>query len=777
MNIPLFAKNRGLYFWIIHEINADFYGFREEIMKILHIAGGGDRGGAKTHILALCSRLKDQHTLKLLSMRKGEFAQDAQKAGIDTLAIQSGFPLRDFLLARDAARQFQPDIVHCHGAKANTVGIFLKLTLGCTVITTVHSDYKLDYMHSFLRRQTFGRLNSAALRLMDYHVTVSDTFKKMLIQRSFRPSRIQTIYNGLDFTQKTPDFDREEYLRQQGLNYTPGDVVMGIAARLTPVKDIPTLLQAFAKARQEEKRLKLLIGGDGEDMDKLKALASQLGVSDSVCFCGWVSDIGRFFKSCDIDVLCSISESFPYSILEGVKEGCAVITSDVGGMHKLIDQGENGFIFQPGDVDTFASYMVRLCQDENLRRLFGQRLLEKASRIYSLEGMAARQSQIYEYIQAREARGKRNGIVICGAYGRGNSGDEAILGAIISAMKELDPLSPLTVMTRKPAETRLLHEVDAVYTFHLFRFRRAMRRARLFINGGGSLIQDATSSRSLYFYLYTIYIAHKLGCKVQMYGCGVGHVSRPFNRRLAGQVLNRSVDIITLRDTISQQELGDMHVVKPDIRLAADPATILAPASPQEADRFLSSHGVPVDGKYFCLALRPWGTFHDFEVFAKAAEYAYHKYGLTALLLPIEVPRDLHACKQVASRLHTPHYVLGDAPEDVRLTIALLKKMRLLCGMRLHSIVFSAVARTPCLAVSYDIKVSGFMSYIGQSDRCCTLEQVSENWLCQQIDQLMDKENPEGAEAVCRKLAELEQENRKAAASLLGIPFPPADHS
>ena len=56
---------------------------------------------------------------------------------------------------------------------------------------------------------------------------------------------------------------------------------------------------------------------------------------------------------------------------------------------------------------------------------------------------------------------------------------------------------------------------------------------------------------------------------------------------------------------------------------------------------------------------------------------------------------------------------------------------------------------------------------------CCTLEQVSENWLCQQIDQLMDKENPEGAEAVCRKLAELEQENRKAAASLLGIPFPP----
>ena len=141
------------------------------------------------------------------------------------------------------------------------------------------------------------------------------------------------------------------------------------------------------------------------------------------------------------------------------------------------------------------------------------------------------------------------------------------------------------------------------------------------------------------------------------------------------------------------------------------------------------------------------------------------------------MPRDLHACKQVAARLHTPHYVLGDAPEDVRLTIALLKKMRLLCGMRLHSIVFSAVARTPCLAVSYDIKVSGFMSYIGQSDRCTTLEQVSESWLCQQIDQLMEKENPEAADEICQKLADMERENRKAAATLLGIPFPPSSNS
>ena len=138
-----------------------------------------------------------------------------------------------------------------------------------------------------------------------------------------------TIYNGLDFSVKTTVADRAEYLKSIGLEYDENDVIIGIPARLNPVKDIPTLLSAFAKAKEKNKNLKLLIGGDGEDMQKLKAQASKLRISDSVAFLGWVEDVPRFFSVCDIDVLCSISESFPYSILEGIREGCAVITSDV----------------------------------------------------------------------------------------------------------------------------------------------------------------------------------------------------------------------------------------------------------------------------------------------------------------------------------------------------------------------------------------------------------------------------------------------------------------
>lgn len=101
--------------------------------------------------------------------------------------------------------------------------------------------------------------------------------------------------------------------------------------------------------------------------------------------------------------------------------------------------------------------------------------------------------------------------------------------------------------------------------------------------------------------------------------------------------------------------------------------------------------------------------------------------------------------------------------------MAVLRQMRIVCGMRLHSIVFSAAACAPCMAVSYDIKVSGFMRYIGLADRCQPLSSVTEDWLCRQIDELMQGQDLEAAQAIRDKLVDLEMENRRAAAQLLGL--------
>ncbi len=732
-------------------------------MKIFHVAGGGDRGGAKTHILALCSRLKERYDLTLVSLRSGDFPDSAREAGIRTETFFSWFVPYDYFRLIRKVRREKPDIVHCHGAKANIAGLLVKLFCGTTVITTVHSDYQLDYMNSAAKRLTIGAMNARALRHLDYYVTVSELFKSMLISRDFDPHKCMSIYNGLDFSEKATPYDKGEWLRRSGIDYEEGDVVLGILARLTPVKDIPTLLQAFAKARQGNPRLKLLIGGDGEDTEALKTQAHELGLGKSVSFMGWVTDVPHFFASCDIDVLCSISESFPYSILEGIREGCAVITSDVGGMSRLIDSGENGYIFQPKDVDTFANYMLELSLDEEKRRRFAEKLYEKASVLYSLDSMAYTQSRIYEDIARLQQAPKRREVLICGAYGKGNSGDEAILRAIIASMRSIDPHIPLTVMTRKPEETRLLYGVRAIYTFDVPLFLRAAGKTKLFINGGGSLIQDSTSSRSLYYYLFTIWAARLRGARVLMYGCGIGHVEKPLNRKVAKLILDHPSHVITLRDAISRQELLDMGITKPDVRDSADPALSLEPAADEAACLYLRKHDLDPEGKYLCISLRPWKEFDNYAPFAEAADYARERYGLETVFMPIEDPTDLAPSRLTAQMMRNGSHLLP-APQQVELTMAVLRRMQLMCAMRLHALVFSAAANTPFIAVSYDIKVSSFMQYVGNPS-CCELRNVTGQFLREHIDRVMADPAPYRDNAA--RLRTMESQNNKAAREML----------
>lgn len=173
-------------------------------------------------------------------------------------------------------------LIHCHGARGNMMGALLRRSTGLPVVTTVHSDYRLDYLGRPLSRLTYGTINTIALRRLDYRIGVSDAMTDLLIKRGFDPDRLFTIYNGIDFTPRTPALSREEYFRSVGLEADGDSVVVGIAARLNPVKDIATLVRGFAKAHQECPSLRLLIAGDGEQMSMLKGLAAELGVERQV---------------------------------------------------------------------------------------------------------------------------------------------------------------------------------------------------------------------------------------------------------------------------------------------------------------------------------------------------------------------------------------------------------------------------------------------------------------------------------------------------------------
>jgi len=734
-------------------------------LKIVHLYGGGDTGGATTHLMSLLGGLKSKADILLVCLRRGEFYERAKAIGIPATVISSGNPLRDFGELKKLLKKEKCDIVHCHGSKANMLGVLLQLFTSAAAVTTIHSDYRKDYLGRPLANLTFGTINRISMRLIKNHIGVSQPVSDFLVTRGFRQRSVFTIYNGLDFSTDKADFDRDKYLNSLGITLDENDILCGIAARLDPVKDIPTLLRALAKLPDN---MKLIIAGEGAQEAELRALCSTLGIDRRVFFVGWLSEMDPFYRAIDINLLTSLSETFPYAVTEGARWKKATVCSRVGGIPMLIAHGVGGYLFEPGDVQALTDCLAALGADPALRSAFGSRLYERASRDFSVEAMTDRQLAIYETILRRRLVSGRQGVTICGSYGRGNAGDDAILEAITAELRSIDPDMPIRVLSRKPLQTKLKYHTEALYTFNIFSFIHALLRSAVYINGGGNLIQDVTSTRSLLFYLYTLRCAKLCGCKVMMYGCGIGPVDKKLDRLLAGRTIRRCADVITLREESSLEELEKLGVTGskgPKIILSADPALTLSPASSDEVDSAMLSAGLHPEGNYICFALRRWPIFEEkTAAFAEAAQYAYQKYGLTPVFIPIEMAQDTSAAQAVADTLTCPHHIFSSVPGS-GLVIGLLSRMRAVVSMRLHGLIFASGQGVPLVGIAYDMKVSAFLKYMGQN-LCIKIEDLDAPSLFSLIDRAMQLDRSELLTAV-DQLRAIERRNVDTVRSLL----------
>ena len=729
-------------------------------MKVLHLISGGDTGGAKTHVHSLLAGLTSRIQVKMVCFTEGPFTEEARALGIDTVVLAGkNFPaIINQLAAMVKEEGFE--ILHSHGARGNMISALLARRTGLPTVSTVHSDYRLDYLGRPISRLTYGTINTVALRKLDYRIGVSDAMVDLLISRGFDPEKLFAIYNGLDFTPRTPAMDRENFFRSVGMNADENSVVAGIAARLNPVKDIATLIRGFALAHESCPDLRLLIAGDGEEMENLKRLAAELGVSQEVCFAGWVSDTDSFYEAIDINTLTSISETFPYALTEGARASLPTVSSNVGGVRYLIDHGSTGYLFPPGDAEALAGHLVTLARDPALRKAMGERLYHKADRDFSIEATIQKQLEIYETILRYEKNG-RDRVMICGAYGRGNAGDDAILLAILTELRAIRPDLSFQVFSRNPKDTRQTYRVNSFYIFNFLKALRAFRRARLFINGGGSLMQDVTSYRSLWFYLWTLSAAKRHGCPVIMYGCGIGPIRSDGNRKRAARVMNHYVDAITLRDPDSLKELEVLGVTKPKISLSADTTVILPAAESDAVDGLLESNGIPARGEYIGFVLRPWPRFDEkAKEIAAAADYVYETYGLTPVFFPIEPRLDVAAAQKVIQKLHVPCHVLKDEFSAAQ-SIGILSRMRVVVSMRLHGLIFAAGQGCPLVGIVYDQKVSSFLSYIGQ-DLYQDLGDITADSLKKLIDGAVSRgKDPQLVSSGVETLREMEAVNRR----------------
>lgn len=368
----------------------------------------------------------------------------------------------------------------------------------------------------------------------------------------------------------------------------------------------------------------------------------------------------------------------------------------------------------------------------------------------------------------KQHKKKRNGAVICGAYGRGNAGDDAILNAIIHELHQADPNLTVQVASRRPEETQKKSDTKS---FHMFDFRElfdALGKAELFISGGGSLIQNATSSRSLYYYLLTLFLAKKRGCKVMMYGCGIGPVYGRLHRWAAARIIDKNVDVITLRDDDSIGEIKKMGVHHPHIVRTADPTICIEQLESSQTEQLFERLQIPSDGKYIGFGLRDWkdGFKRAAPEIARAANYAWKNYGLTPVFVPMEFPHDCEAAEEVIQYLGCPHYLIKEQI-TIHETVSILSRMSMVVGMRLHSLIFAVKNGVPSIGISYDMKIDGFLRSIGREDVTLHIQTVTSEQLMEQIDQAAAPSERSRWQEIARRLSAEESENLKQLCTLL----------
>jgi len=234
---------------------------------------------------------------------------------------------------------------------------------------------------------------------MDYYIGVSKSFKEMLLSRKVgKNENVFSVYNGLDFEGKTDIArDKEEFLDDYGIEKGQELIYAGIMGRLDTVKNHKLFVEVASEVLKTHKNYRFLLAGDGVLKGQLQKLAEAYGISDKVYFLGFVEKPYEFYNAIDINLLTSLSESFPYAMLEGARMKKPIVTSNVGGVELVVENGRTGYIVESFKAAEFAERVIKL-GDKAFREEMGKAIFETVKENFSMKQFVDNHIEIYHKI-------------------------------------------------------------------------------------------------------------------------------------------------------------------------------------------------------------------------------------------------------------------------------------------------------------------------------------------------------------------------------------------
>lgn len=653
-------------------------------MKILMLTDRMDSGGAETHIAQLIRGLQKSGCAVSLISSGGRLADELKRDGIPCYRAPMGSHspfvwLRLRRLLRKLILREGFDVLHAH-ARIPALLIRGLCKERVTEIVTVHAHFHTDPI--LTRLCNWGK----------HTVAVSEDLRAYVCDAYGVPAEsVRVIPNGVDCQRFTPPPKRDDVPAILFASRLDADCARG-AELLCQIA--PALLKDYP-------RLRIRIAGGGSELERIRALADAVNRSTErslIEVCGWVSDMPSLLQKSHIFV--GVSRA----AMEAGACGCAVILCGNEGYGGILSPAHADRVMlsnlccrrmRPPTAQTLEADLRTLLDDPEKRTRLGKDCRDLMRSHFNADGMCDAMLALYH--EARPVK-KTTRLTVGGYFGCGNTGDDAILQGFLLTLRRVAPQIEVTALTASPRRCQRRFGVRCVNRKNPFAVRRAITRADLFLCGGGSLLQNLTSNRSLSYYLALLRLATRLRKITVLYAAGIGPLIGDKARRRVARALSRC-RYVSLRDPDSFRLLTAIGVDAGKLHLSTDPALLLLLPPRSRGEAILWEYHVPVGARYLCVVLRG-GTSCALtqNLILAAVRMICLRHGMVPLFPVFDRAHDERDTYAAADKVGGRVIFLRE-PTDATAVLSLCDAA---VTMRLHALILATAVKVPTVGVAAD---------------------------------------------------------------------------
>ncbi|MFH0785007.1 MAG: glycosyltransferase [Pseudomonadota bacterium] len=352
-------------------------------------------GGAEQLVYRMVRSMLDEQLSPVVCCihSLGDLGFQLQKEGVKVYCRQqrSALDIGLILWMSRIIRDEDIQIVHAHMYAAFVCSVPAAFIAGNTkMVYTVHG--RLFPEERMWKRRIINPLWSLGV---DHFISISEKTKEAMAYYDFHPEqKIRVIHNGIQTPTNVNGYEIQKI--RETLELGEKSSILGTAARLEDIKNIPMMLRAVKRALDVVPELYLLIAGDGSKLQDLKNKAEQSGISRHIIFLGLRTDLDKIYPLFDVFLLSSFTEGISVSLLEAMSYGIPAVVTDVGGNSEVVIEGETGYLVPSDDDALMAERIVQLLTNNDLAIRFSINTHNRVRKHFSFEGMMKEYMDIYK---------------------------------------------------------------------------------------------------------------------------------------------------------------------------------------------------------------------------------------------------------------------------------------------------------------------------------------------------------------------------------------------